>query len=196
MPKMRRLLGITGGIASGKTMVMRFLSKAGIPTVSADDLAHACIRRGKPAYRAILRHFGKAILASSRQIDRHKLGRIVFADPQKRKRLEKIVHPCVLRALKQFVHRKKGLIALDIPLLYETGYDKWLDTVAVVYASKAQQIQRLRRRNGLTRTEALQRIAAQMPSSAKCRRADIILRNTGSPEHLRHQIAAFLKKQI
>jgi dephospho-CoA kinase len=187
VPK-RLILGVTGGIATGKSSVLRLLSKAGIPTISADDLAHACIRKGKPAYRAIVRHFGREVLTADRQIDRRKLGHIVFNAPSERKRLEKIIHPCVLKALKQFVRNKKGMVALDIPLLFEAGYQRFVDKVIVVYASKNQQITRLRRRNRLSRHEALQRINAQIPLSVKCRRADIVLRNTGTLSDLRRHL--------
>jgi dephospho-CoA kinase len=186
MPKI--ILGITGGIASGKTTVMTLLAKAGIPTISSDDLAHDCIRRGKPAYRAILARFGREILGSDSQIDRKKLGAIVFPDPVRRRRLEKIVHPCVAKGLRQFIKRHHGVIALDIPLLFEAGYEKWFDKIIVVYASKADQIRRLGRRNGLSRQEALQRISAQMPLAAKRRRADKIIYNTGTLKHLRRQL--------
>ncbi len=186
--KNRIVLGVTGGIASGKTTVMRVLANAGIPTIGADGLAHACIRRGKPAYGAILRYFGKDILASNREIDRHRLGKVVFADPKKRRQLEKIVHPCVFQGLRRFVRGKTGLVALDIPLLYEAGYEKWVDAVVVVYASKDSQIERLRRRSGLSRRDALQRLAAQMPLAAKCRRADIVLRNTGTRSALEQEV--------
>jgi dephospho-CoA kinase len=195
IPK-RLVLGVTGGIATGKSSVLGLLAKAGIPTISADDLAHACIRKGKPAYRAIVRHFGREVLASDRQIDRRKLGRIVFNSPSERKHLEKIIHPCVLKALKRFVKNKNGIIALDIPLLYEAGYQRFVDKVVVVYASRSQQITRLRHRNHLNRREALLRISAQLPLSAKRRRADIVLRNTRALSDLRRQVKTLLLTQL
>ncbi len=167
---------------------MRMLSNAGIPTISADDLAHSCIRRGKPPYRAIVRAFGQEVLAENHEIDRRKLGKIVFTTPAMRKRLEKIVHPCVAKGLKRFIRSRKGIIALDIPLLFEAKYEEWVDKIVVVYCSRAQQIKRLISRRRLTRREAFQRIAAQMSLSSKRRRADIVLNNTGTPASLRRQV--------
>ena len=199
MPKVksqRVVLGITGGVATGKSMVLSLLAQKGIPTLSADDLAHACIRKGRPAYRTILRSFGSAILDQQNEINRKALGKIVFSDAKARRRLEEIVHPCVLKAFQHFISGKKGIVAVDIPLLYEAGYERFIDTVIVVYSTRAQQVERLRRRNGLGRRDALQRIAAQMPLSVKCRRADVVIDNTGSLAHLRQQIrqAAFLAR--
>jgi dephospho-CoA kinase len=180
MPKMKRLiLGITGGIASGKSTVMKILAGRGIPTVSSDDLAHDCIWRGRPAYKSILRRFGRDILSPNGQINRHKLGEIVFADTKKRKVLERIVHPCVIKGLKVFIKKHpKGIVALDIPLLFESELQNLVDKTIVVYCTRAQQISRLRRRTGLSRAQALARLRAQMPLTQKRRRADIVLMNT------------------
>jgi len=176
----RLILGITGGIASGKTTVMRILAGRGIPTISSDDLAHACIRRPRPAYRAILRRFGRGVRGRNGQISRKKLGEIVFAKPNERKALERIVHPCVIKGLKKFVGRHhKGVVALDIPLLFESRLQGLVDKTVVVYCTRSQQITRLRRRTGLSRGQALQRIRAQMPLAQKRRKADIVILNTG-----------------
>ena len=191
MPKVKRLvLGITGGIASGKSTVMHLLAGRGIPTVSSDDLAHACIRRGRPAYRAVVRRFGKDVLTRGGEVDRSKLGDIVFADPKKRKVLEKIVHPCVVQGLKDFVRRHpKGIIALDIPLLFESRLQGLVDKTIVIYSTRAQQIARLRWRSGLSRPQALARLRAQMPLGQKCRRADIVVQNTHSIHNLQKQVS-------
>ena len=184
----RRVLGVTGGIASGKTAVLKLLAKSGIPTIDADDLAHACIRRGKPAYRAILARFGSDVLRSDRQIDRRKLGKIVFSDSARRRQLEKIIHPCVAKGLRQFIRRHQGIIALDIPLLFEARYESWMDLIIVVSSTPAQQLRRLMRRNRLSRLEARRRLASQIPLADKCRRANLVLDNTRTPEWLRDQV--------
>jgi dephospho-CoA kinase len=190
MPKMKKklVLGITGGIASGKTTVMTMLAKAGIPTINSDDLAHACIKRGTPAYRAILQHFGEEIVDPNQEINRGRLGKIVFANSAERRQLEKIVHPCVATKLKHFIQSHAGTIALDIPLLFEAKYESWVDKIIVVYCSKAEQLRRLQARNGLSRGEALRRIAAQIPLSVKRSRADIVIDNTRTLAYLRRQI--------
>jgi dephospho-CoA kinase len=195
MPKVKRLvLGVTGGIASGKTTVMSFLVNVGIPTISADDLAHQAIGKGTPAYRKILKRFGPGILRSSGQICRKDLGDIVFHDPAQRRWLEKQVHPVVIKELKRFARAHRGVVALDIPLLFEARLEKLVDKVLVVSCSRARQVERLHRRDGLSRREALRRIAAQMPLSVKRRRADFVIRNAGSLSHLRTQTESFLKK--
>jgi dephospho-CoA kinase len=190
------IIGVTGGIASGKTTVMRFLAKRGIPIVSADELAHHCILRGNPAYKAILRHFGEAILDMGGQISRQKLGRIVFANSAQRRHLEKIVHPYVAKALRRFIQSHHGTMALDIPLLFEAGYATWMDEIWVVYCSQAEQIRRLMRRNGFTRQRALQRIAAQIPLPVKKRHADIVIQNTGTLPMLERQVLSALKNSL
>jgi dephospho-CoA kinase len=188
------ILGITGGIASGKTTVMRILAGRGITTVSSDDLAHDCIRRGRPAYRAIVLRFGRGILSPSGQINRRRLGEIIFADTKKRKALEKIVHPCVVKGLKGFIKsHKRGVIALDIPLLFEAKLQKLVDKVVVVYCTRNQQITRLRRRMGLSRAQALARIHSQSPLDLKRRMADIILMNTRDRAALVSQARALFK---
>jgi dephospho-CoA kinase len=199
MPKVKAqklVLGITGGIASGKTKVMRFLARVGIPTVSSDDLAHQAIRQGTPVYRRVLKRFGRGILRSSGQICRTDLGNIVFRHPPERRWLERQIHPVVIKKLKQFIRAHHGVMALDIPLLFEARLQKLVDKTIVVYCSQAQQVDRLRRRNGLSRQEALRRIAAQMPLSAKRGRASFVILNTGSVAHLEAQIARLLKKSL
>ncbi len=191
MPKVKKrlVLGVTGGIASGKSTVMSLLRQAGIPTISSDELAHSCISRGTSAYRAILRYFGVAILSSHREIDRKKLGQIVFAHRTKRKHLERIVHPCVVKGLSAFINRhSKGVIALDIPLLFEAKLQSLIDTIVVVYSPRELQIRRLISRNGLSRREATQRLFAQLSMNHKRKRADILLDNSGTLDSLRDQI--------
>jgi len=173
---------------------MKMLAKAGIATLSADDQAHACIRRGKPAYHAVLRSFGGQILDRDREIDRKALGRLVFADRKARRRLERIVHPHVVRALRRFIRDYPGVIALDIPLLFEARLRQLVDKAIVVYCSREQQIHRLCHRDELSRREALQRMNAQMPLSAKCAQADWVILNTGSRAQLKIQTENLLKK--
>jgi len=188
----RLVLGITGGVASGKTTVMRLLTQAGIPTVSSDDLSHQVIRKGTPVYRKVLKRFGQGIVRSNGQISRGDLGHIVFRDPSERRWLERQIHPVVVRKLKHFIRSHHGTMALDIPLLFEARLQKLVDKIIVVYSSRAQQMERLRRRNGLSRQEALARIASQMSLSSKRRRTKFVLENTGSLARLRRQLAGCL----
>ncbi len=187
------VLGITGGIASGKTTVMRMLARHGIPGISSDDLAHQCIRRGQPAYRAILARFGRGILGQAGQIDRKKLGKIVFSEPAKRQVLERIVHPCVIRGLRHFIRGHDGLIALDIPLLFEAHLTRLVNRSVVVYCTRKQQILRLMKRDHCSRTAALVRLRAQMPLSGKRGKADVRIDNTRGTSMLKAQVRLLLK---
>ena len=199
MPKVNRkrlVLGITGGIATGKTTVTTLLRKAGIPTICSDDIAHRAIYKGTSVYKAVIRRFGTGLLQKNGQISRKHLGGIVFRDPVQRKWLESQIHPVVVRELKRFIHEHPGTVALDIPLLFEAGLEKLVDHVIVVYATKSQQLARLLKRNHLTRREALQRINAQMPLSTKCRRADTVLRNDRTLAHLNQQLSEVLKARL
>jgi dephospho-CoA kinase len=196
-PGVRRrllVLGITGGIASGKSTVLRLLAKEGIPTADADELAHATLARGKPAYRAAVRRFGREILAKGGQIDRRKLGRIIFADPRKRRALEKMVHPGVIRELQRFIRsRSHGMLAVDIPLLFEAGLTRLVDLIVVVGCRLATQVERLLRRNKWSRAEALRRIRAQWPLKRKAALGDTVLQNDGGLPALRKQVKAFVR---
>ena len=186
--KTKTIIGLTGGIATGKTSIVKELSRRRIPTISSDALAHACLRRGHPCYRRVVSHFGRSILKAGGEIHRKKLGAIVFANPRERKWLEKQIHPCVVADLKSYIRKHHGLIVLDIPLLYEAHLDSLVDKVVVVWSSRADQMRRILRRDRLTRAEAGQRIRAQMPLATKKKRADYRLPNTGSPAELRKQI--------
>ena len=190
MPKVRNklILGITGGIATGKTSVLRVLSKLRIPTVSADILAHKAILKGKPAYGVILRRFGRDILGSDGQIRRSDLGKIVFRNPRERRWLERLLHPVVLQELKRFVSQHRGMMALDIPLLFEAHYARFVDVIIVVSCPLETQLERLMSRNGMKRSEALRRVRSQMPMREKIRRADIVLNNSGTKGQLKDQI--------
>jgi dephospho-CoA kinase len=190
----RFVIGVTGGIATGKSSVLQELKRQGIPTLAADDLAHACLRPGHPAYRQVVRHFGPEILGPGRQIDRKRLGAIVFAKPRERHWLENQIHPWVLRAVIAFIRKHPGMTALDIPLLYEAGYQKKMDVVVVVVSSLKAQLARLKRRNSLDKASALLRIRAQMPLAAKRKRADFVIRNDSSLSSLRRQVHAVLQQ--
>lgn len=172
----RFVIGLTGGIATGKTTVLRQFARARIPVISSDELAHRCLKKGHPAARAILRRF--------ETLDRATLGGIVFRSAALRKQLEKIIHPAVIKELKKFIQKHSGLIVLDIPLLFEARLESLVDQTLVVDASKKNQLERMRQR-GLSRKEGLLRIAAQMPLSVKKKRADLVLSNRGSLAELR-----------
>lgn len=188
------VLGLTGGIATGKSLVAGFFREMGAAVVDADELAHQVTAPGEPALEEIRQVFGPGVFTPEGELDRRALGRLVFTDPAKRRELEGIVHPRVRQRLEEAVARLKAagapLIVLEIPLLFETGEPllRLIDRVVVVTAPEAVQLQRLQARNGLSEAEARARMAAQMPLAEKVKRADYVVDNGGTPEETRRQV--------
>lgn len=186
------LIGLTGGIASGKSTVSQVLRELGAPVVDADALVHQLQVPGSPLLAAIVREFGPAVLRDDGSLDRPALGRIIFADADRRRALEAIVHPAVRERMWAEVesYRQAGrpAVVLDVPLLIEGGMDKAVDRVWVVYVDGATQLQRLMARDGLTAVQAAERISAQMDLEAKRRQADLVIDNRGGPEQTRSQV--------
>jgi dephospho-CoA kinase len=184
-------VGLTGGIASGKSMVAEELAARGAVIIDADLLAREVVEPGTPALAAIIDRFGPEVVRDG-QLDRARLAQIVFADPLARRDLERIVHPAV-RARAAELERAAGdaaVVVHVIPLLVETGQHQDFDLVVTVDADHETQIQRLMLRNGFSRAEAESRIAAQASREDRKRAADVVLDNTGSLAQLREQIDA------
>ena len=183
-----RVVGLTGGIASGKTTFAGALRARGVPVVDADALARAAVAPGTPALAEIARLFGAGVLAPDGSLDRKKLGAVVFADAAARKRLEAVTHPAVRAAMAEETARLASaghpLAFYDTPLLYEVGLDRILDCVVVVWAPRDLQRARLQGRDGLGADEAEARLAAQLPIDEKAARADFVVENAGAPEDL------------
>ncbi|NBJ16277.1 MAG: dephospho-CoA kinase [Dehalobacter sp. 4CP] len=172
-------IGLTGGIASGKTRVASWFAQKGIPVFNADDAVHRLY--DGPLIPLIGKEFGSECVRDGK-IDRAELGKIIFADPEARQRLEELVHPLIRQqmqdqCLKAEIQSEK-LIILDIPLLLETGWGEFVDEVWVVYVPAEIQITRLMERSGLTREEAERRLAAQMPLEDKKGKADRVIDNS------------------
>ena len=184
-------VGLTGGIASGKSVVAAELAARGAIIIDADVLAREVVEPGTPALAAIIYRFGAQALSDGR-LDRARLAQIVFADPLARRDLERIVHPAV-RARAAELERAAGAAAVVvhvIPLLVETGQQEDFDLVVTVDVDHETQIKRLMARNGYTRDEAESRIAAQASREDRRVAADVVLGNTGSVTQLREQIDA------
>jgi dephospho-CoA kinase len=184
-------VGLTGGIASGKSVVADELAARGAIIIDADVLARAVVEPGTPALAAIIDRFGAQVVSDG-QLDRARLAQIVFADPLARRDLERIVHPAV-RARAAELERAVGdaaVVVHVIPLLVETGQHEDFDFVVTVEVDHETQILRLMMRNGYSRAEAESRIAAQASSEDRTRAADVVLDNTGSVTQLREQIDA------
>jgi dephospho-CoA kinase len=177
------LVGLTGGVATGKSTVAKMFEQCGAIVIDADQLAREVVQPGKPAWRKIVRTFGKGILNSDPTINRHALGKIVFHDKKKLRHLERIIHPRVAREqarLTKQAARKDphAVVIYDVPLLFEVGIDKRVDKIIIVTTDRETQIARLKKRNGLTRAEAIRRIRSQMPLAKKVRLADIVIDGT------------------
>jgi dephospho-CoA kinase len=187
------LVGLTGGIATGKTTVAKMLKRCGAAVIDADALAREVVLPDKPAWRAIVKTFGKKVLNPDQTVNRHALGHIVFQSRTKLRLLERIIHPRVARLqahLTRQIARNSptAVVIYDVPLLFEAGINKRFDKTIVVTADRKTQITRLRKRNGLSRAVALQRIRHQMPLSKKVQLADYVLDGTLSKSALRRNV--------
>ncbi len=185
--------GLTGGAASGKSTVARMFQDLRTRIIDADRIGHEMLRSSSPASVEILRQFGKGILDDSGEIDRSRLGRIVFGDPQKLQQLNAIVHPRIIARVEDLAAQYHAddpgaVILVDAALIFEAGIGGRFDKVVVAWCRPEQQIERLMAKSGLTREEAERRIAAQMPAEEKRRRADYLIDCSGSLESTREQV--------
>ena len=179
-------IGLTGGIACGKSFVLNEFRQLGVRCIDADEVAHQVILPGEPAYRDIVEHFGTGILGDDSAIDRRKLGAAVFGDERQRRRLNRIVHPRIHQELDRRLTRlaeeagsEPALAMVDAALMVETDSYRKYDYVVVVSCRPEQQLERLLGRGGLTRREAQARIDSQMPIAEKVRFADFVIDNSG-----------------
>ncbi|OGX19728.1 MAG: dephospho-CoA kinase, partial [Omnitrophica WOR_2 bacterium RBG_13_44_8b] len=171
--KKKLILGITGSFGSGKTEVAGIFQSFGAKALDADKLAHGCLIPGTRTYKRIVSIFGKGILKRNKTIDRKKLAALVFDDKNLLVKLNSIIHPEVIRVIKQRIRNSKsGLIVLDAPLLIESGLDKIVDRLIVVRITKPKQIQRIKQRDSLSLRAILKRIGYQMPLREKAKLAD------------------------
>jgi dephospho-CoA kinase len=177
-----RLIGVTGGIATGKSTVDRLLAAHGASVIDADELAREAVRPGEPALDAVAARFGREVLLPNGNLDRGRLGEVVFADPEARRDLERITHPRINELMGERIASALAgpapLVAVDIPLLFESAREAMFDGVLLVYAAPEVQVRRLRERNGLDEAAALQRLAAQLPIDEKRDRATWIIDNS------------------
>ncbi|TYR82186.1 dephospho-CoA kinase [Priestia megaterium] len=190
------VIGLTGGIASGKSTVSNMLKKLGIPVIDADQIAREVVQKGKSAYTEIVKTFGDQILQKDLEIDRAALGTVVFHNEEERKKLNSIVHPAVRREMvKQKEEQIKAgydVVVLDIPLLFESQLSYLVDKVIVVYVDETTQLQRLQKRNELLKEEANARIQSQLPLIEKVPLADAVINNNGTVEETKQQLLSIL----
>ena len=190
MPKVNRrvVLGLTGGYGSGKSFVSSVFRSLGARVVDADVLAHAALAPGLPAASRVARAFGPDVLDTGGRIDRKRLAAKVFKDPAARRRLERIVHPEVIRALRAAARgHRRGLLVLDVPLLFEARLRKLGGATAVIWAPDAVRLRRLARR-GVTPADYRRRVRAQWPLRRKKALADHVIDNSGSRKATRRRV--------
>lgn len=195
---MGQIIGITGGIASGKSTVSLYLQELGFTIVDADLASRAVVEPGEEAYHQVVKAFGEDILLTDGNIDRVKLGSIIFNDQEKRLLLNGIVHPAVRNwmRLKTEAALSSGeeTVFMDIPLLFESKLTFMVDKTLLIYVDEQVQLQRLMNRNGLSETEALARINSQMPLVDKKALADAVIDNNGDINETKRQVKSILSE--
>ncbi|MFC3900984.1 dephospho-CoA kinase [Aliicoccus persicus] len=193
---MGKIIGLTGGIASGKSTTSNYLKEKGYIVLDADQYAKKILEPGQNAYHNIIDYFGKKILNSDKTINRKALGHIVFNDSSELQKLNQFTHPEVKRLMQEDQDRyiKDNHVFLDIPLLFENKRDKACDLVITVYVSYEAQIERLMNRNGFTEDEAKSRINSQMSLEEKKKMSDVVFDNNGTKEELFKQVDQFISK--
>lgn len=193
---MSYILGLTGSIATGKSTVAKLFLSAGIPVVDADLGARAVVLPGAPGLTDIIKHFGEAYLLPDGTLDRKRLGALIFSDRKKRAELDALLHGRIrqwIQAEKErYINAGHELIVLDIPLLFEGGFQDSCDAVMVVYVPEELQLQRLMSRNHLEEKEAVQRVQSQLSIEKKKKLADFVIDNSGTIEETEKQVKEWL----
>ncbi len=193
---MSLVIGLTGGIASGKSTVSNMLKEMDITVVDADVEARLAVDKGEPAYLKIIAEFGQEILLENGDIDRQKLGAIIFYQEEKRQLLNQIVHPEVRKRMMEKIQKatenQEELIILDIPLLFESKLTFMVEKTILVYVDRETQLKRLMQRNQLSAADALARVNSQMPLAEKVKLADAVIDNNGSIEDAKKQLIEIL----
>ena len=187
--------GLTGGIASGKSSVASIFAELGAKIIDADQLGHELLHSGTTTFEAILRQFGTGVLGADREIDRGRLGDVIFRDPEKRALLNGIIHPAIMerrRELTRLYHAEHpaAVVISDAALIYEAHIESWFLKIMVVWCTPEQQLERLLAKTGLSREAAERRIRAQMDVNEKRRRADYLIDTSGPVAGTRRQVAA------
>ncbi|HFJ9488023.1 TPA: dephospho-CoA kinase [Bacillus cereus] len=192
------VIGLTGGIASGKSTVSQMFRELSIPVIDADIIAREVVERGKTAYNKIVEVFGTEVLQEDGELDRPKLGSVVFYNEEKRLQLNKIVHPAVREEMnrQKEMYIKEGMqaVVLDIPLLFESKLTSLVDRILVVAVKPHTQLERLMKRNNFSEEEATARIQSQMPLEEKVKNADEVINNDGTIMGTKTQLQVILRK--
>jgi len=187
-----KVIGLTGGISSGKSTVSQFLAELGAVIIDADKVGHEAFKPDSEAWREVVAAFGRQIITANGAIDREKLGEIVFSNSEARSRLNQIMHPrmydLVKTRLEEYQRQGAGVVVLEAPLLLEAGWTSLVDKVWVTTASEATVLKRLRERTGLSEEESLARIRSQLPSEKRVKHADVVINTDCSLEELKAKV--------
>ena len=193
---MTKIIGITGGIASGKSTVVEEIRQAGYQVIDADAVVHDLQAKGGQLYQALLDWLGPEILTADDQLNRPKLSQLIFSSPEHQVKSAQLQNDIIRQAMakeRDRLAQSEDIFFMDIPLLVELDYLDWFDAIWLVYVDEDKQVQRLMERNGYNQTQAQQRIATQMPLLEKKKHATLILDNNGSLEDLQQQVRQALK---
>lgn len=192
------VIGLTGGIASGKSTVANILKEKGIPIVDADIIAREVVEKGSETLNKLVETFSPAILHNDGSLDRAALGSIIFHNEEKRQLLNSIMHPSIRKRMKektaQYLQEGYSVVVMDIPLLFESKLTHLVDKTIVVYVDEEVQLKRLMERNTLSKDEALARIHSQMPLKEKKNLADFVIDNNGSLNETTTQLQEIIQK--
>lgn len=192
-----KIIGLTGGIASGKSTVSRLFNEHGIPVLDADLIAREVVEVGSVGLQQIKEQFGEQVLHANGELNRQVLGQMIFQQPQLRQQLNEILQPLIRQQfhlrIQEFDQQNEPLIVLDVPLLFEMKYEEFCDEIIVVYVSSDTQLRRLMQRNQFTKEEAKERIASQLSLDEKKLRADIVFDNNGDFGELEKQVSQWLQ---
>ena len=187
-----KVIGLTGGIGSGKSTVSQFLAELGAIIVDADEVGHEALKPGSEVWQQVVNEFGKSIVTAGGAIDRAKLGELVFDNSEARARLNRIMHPPMYNTVKARLeeYRRKGVkvVVLEAPLLLEAGWTSLVNEVWVTVAPEATVLRRLRERSGLSEQESRARIHSQLPTEERMRRADVVIDTDGSLDELKARV--------
>ncbi len=193
-----KIIGLTGGYGSGKSTVARFLAELGAAVIDADEVGHEVFRPGTEAWREVVGTFGQAIINFDGTIDRRKLGKIVFRDPDARARLNKIMHPRIYERVKALVeeYRQKGfaVVVVEAPLLLEAGWKSMFDEVWVTSAPQATVLSRMKEQKGISEAELLARLHAQLTDEERTEQADVVISTYGTLDELKEEVGALWRE--
>ena len=190
-----KVIGITGGIASGKSYVSSVIKKAGYPVIDADLISKKLSEKGEAVYQAIVRSFGESYLDSNGNIDRAKLGSLIFNDKQAKGLLNSISHPLIVEEMERQIHETKcDLVFVDVPLLYESSLESMFDKIVCVYLPRKIQIERLMKRDNISYEYATKKITSQMNLEKKKTMADFVINSSNSFDYVESNVIELIKK--